>query len=264
MRKRTYPLALYMEGNSVLRGKTALVTGADRGLGAALCGALAARGCAVFAGLYRNGPLRDRGGGPASDAKGGRIIPVPLDVTSRSSVEAAAAFAAEKTDRIDVLINNAGVLGDIESRLGGEIDYDDALSAYDTNAVGPLRVINAFSRLLLAGETRIVVNVSSEAGSVSGCTRDGWFAYCMSKSALNMLSAIVHNAVRPQGGKVLNVHPGWMRTRMRGHLDSEATESPEESAEGIAGLIERAAGGDPAFTGKSPTFVDFRGRPLSW
>ncbi len=262
-----------MEENSVLKGKTALVTGADRGLGAALCGALAARGCAVFAGLYqdgsnaaggRNGPLPDRGDGPASDARAGRIIPVPLDVTSRSSVEAAAAFAAEKTDGIDVLINNAGVLGDIESRLMGEIDYQDILSVYSLNAVGPLRVINAFSRLLLAGETRVVVNISSEAGSVSGCTREGWFAYCMSKSALNMLSAIVHNAVRPHGGKVLNVHPGWMRTWMRGHLDSEATESAEESAEGIAGLIERAAGGDPAFTGKTPAYVDYRGRPMSW
>ncbi len=254
--KRTYPLSLYMEENSVLKGKTALVTGADRGLGAALCRALAARGCTVFAGLYQDGP--------ASRDKGGRIIPVPLDVTSRSSVEAAAAFAAEKTDSIDVLINNAGVLGDTESRLMGEIDYDDVLSVYSTNAVGPLRVINAFGRLLLAGETRIVVNISSEAGSVSGCTREGWFAYCMSKSALNMLSAIVHNAVRPQGGKVLNVHPGWMRTWMRGRLDSEATEGPEESAEGIAGLIERAAGGDPAFTGKSPAYIDYKGRPMSW
>jgi NAD(P)-dependent dehydrogenase (short-subunit alcohol dehydrogenase family) len=245
-----------MRENRVLEGRTAFVTGANRGLGAALCRSLAARGCKVFAGLH--------GVPDARETPGDGIVRVPLDVTGRGSAEAAAELTAQKTQDLDILINNAGVLGDTESRLSGDIDYDDVLSAYNVNAVGPLRVINAFSRLLLAGETKIVVNISSEAGSVSGCTRDGWFAYCMSKAALNMLSAIVHNALRPGGGKVLNIHPGWMRTWMRGHLDSEASQSPEESAEGIVALIERAAGGDPAFTGKSPAFLDFRGEPLNW
>jgi NAD(P)-dependent dehydrogenase (short-subunit alcohol dehydrogenase family) len=135
---------------------------------------------------------------------------------------------------------------------------------YDVNALGPLRVAGAFLPLLRGGRTRIVVNVSSEAGSIAGCGRDSWYGYCMSKAALNMASALMHNTLRPLGGCVVVVHPGWVRTWMRGHLDEDADLSPAESAAGIIEQIDRARRGDALFRQERPAFIDWKGDTLPW
>jgi NAD(P)-dependent dehydrogenase (short-subunit alcohol dehydrogenase family) len=250
-----------MEERGILEGRIAFVTGADRGLGASLAAALLARGCRVFAGrLSSNSGALEALAGRFAD----KLLIVPLDIASDESVARAARRAGEAADRIDILINNAAILGDIESRLGGSIDFPDILRVFDVNAVGPLRVTNALAGLLLAGDSRLVVNISSESGSIGLCSRDGWFAYYMSKSALNMQSALVHNDLRPRGGKVVVIHPGWMRTWMRGALDSAAPNSPDQSAEGIIAIIERAMSGDPAFSADRPAYLDFQGKPLPW
>jgi NAD(P)-dependent dehydrogenase (short-subunit alcohol dehydrogenase family) len=242
-------------------GKTALVTGADHGLGAALSGALAERGCTVFAGRYRTAPDRlDE----ILERHPKRIIPLALDVSSNESVLHALENVAGQVSRIDLLINNAAILGRIEPTIPGPVDFDDVLGAYNVNAVGPLRMVNAFFPSLLAGGVKIVVNISSEAGSVGTCGRDGWYAYCMSKSALNMASALIHNRIRPLGGKVIVVHPGWMKTWMRGALDMEADLFPEQSAAGILALIDRALAGDPIFGGERPAFIDVNGIRMPW
>jgi NAD(P)-dependent dehydrogenase (short-subunit alcohol dehydrogenase family) len=243
------------------RDHAALVTGADHGLGAALSGALAERGCRVFAG--RHGMGRDRID-ELSDMFKGLIIPVPMDVSSDKSVAEGAGLIARATDRIDLIFNNAGVLGATDPVIPGRLDFDDILSTYNVNAVGPLRVINAVYRLLAAGQTRIAVSVSSEAGSVGTCGRRDGYGYCMSKAGLNMASALVHNLLRPIGGVVIVVHPGWMRTWMRGARDEEAPITPERSAEGILKIVERAMAGEEIFRGAQPAFLDCQGRPMPW
>ena len=130
----------------------------------------------------------------------------------------------------------------------------------EVNAIGALRVTEAFWPLLAKGSGRLIVNISSEAGSIGQCGRDGWFGYGMSKAALNMMSAQFHNAVRPHGGRVLVLHPGWVRSYMKGELDAEAALSPEESAAALIKLIDARGGEAHA----QPLFLDWKGDALPW
>ncbi len=242
-----------------MTGLTVFVTGCGRGLGAALAEEMVTRGASVFAGYH---PRETGFSRPVAPRE--RMVPVPIDVSDAASVTTAAQMAGERTRAIDVLFNVAGVLGDITTCVPGSVDEADLHATYDVNAVGPLRVTNALYPLLLAGTGRLVVNVSSEAGSVSGCTRSAWYGYCMSKAALNMASAILHNTLRPVGGRVLVIHPGWLRTWMRGRLDEAADLSPEQSAGGILELVGRALADPALFAGERPSFIDWKGDPLSW
>jgi NAD(P)-dependent dehydrogenase (short-subunit alcohol dehydrogenase family) len=242
-----------------MEGLKVFVTGCGRGVGAALAQALHERGAFVFAGFH---PRETGPSDPPQQAD--RLVPVPIDVADTASVVAAADFVGSRTRGVDLLLNVAGVLGDITTTLPGILDENDMHRTYDVNAVGPLRVVNAFYSLLLAGRTRLVVSISSEAGSISTCTRTGWFAYCMSKAALNMASAIMHNTLRPVGGRVIVMHPGWVRTWMRGTLDTAADLSPREAAEGVLSQVDRALADPLVFAGERPAFIDEEGEPLSW
>ena len=241
---------------------TCFVTGAGSGIGEALAHALAKRGHTVFAGVLPSQKSQAEAAFAAVGAKPPRVVPV--DVTDEASVDAAAAFVADRTRHLDAVINVAGVIGITSATPPAAFDYADIHRTFDVNAVGPLRVANALFPLLLGGRTRLVLNISSEAGSVGTCTRDAWYGYCMSKAALNMASALLHNRLRPLGGKVLVMHPGWVRTRMGGKLETRAPLSPEESAEAILVQVGRALSDEPAFTGDRPAFVDWRGIPVPW
>ncbi len=242
-------------------GLTVFLTGCARGLGPALARKLLQRGERVFAGVLPSDQGRPGAETlPASDS----LVPVAIDVADTGSVRAAAAAVADRAHHLDMVFNVAGVLGDIETSLPGDLDDRDLRHTYDVNALGPLRVMNAFLPLLLAGPTRLVLNISSEAGSISTCTRSTWYAYCMSKTALNMASALVHNLLRPHGGRVVVMHPGWMRTWMRGALDERADLSPEQAAAGILAQVDRALAGEAAFCGERPAFIDGKGDPLPW
>ena len=237
------------------------VTGAGSGIGEALAHALAARGHTVFAGVL---PAQQAQAEAAYAAVGNPPRVVRLDVTDESSVDAAAASVAGRTRYLDAVINVAGVIGITSATPPAAFDYADVHHTFDVNALGPLRMANAFFPLLLGGRSRLILNISSEAGSVGTCTRDAWFGYCMSKAALNMASALLHNRLRPLGGKVLVMHPGWVRTRMGGTLETRAPLSPEESAQAILAQLGRALADEPAFTGDRPAFVDWRGIPVPW
>lgn len=211
--------------------KYAVVTGADRGVGLALTENLLERGYYVFAGRYDSSWT---GMEVLQEKYGDRLQTVQMDISSDESVRTACAQIMAACPQLDLLINNAGVLGDIETRLTGDINFNEIVSVYNTNAVGPLRVIHGLVEHLLKSDQKLIVTISSEAGSVWDCKRENWFAYCMSKSALNMSGALVYNAIREQGGRVLLFHPGHVRTYMRGgQLDASGKISAEESAAGI-------------------------------
>ena len=96
------------------------------------------------------------------------------------------------TDHIDLLINCAGILGDMNKNLGDDLDFDEIMRVINVNAIGTLRITNALFSLVLNSSKKTIVNISSEAGSIADCWRTGWFGYCMSKAANNMQSALVH------------------------------------------------------------------------
>ena len=239
---------------------TACVTGADRGLGLALARRLLEQGYRVAAGR-----LSEEDGEGLSELRekyGLRMLTVRMDVADDGSVrEAAAAIAAFAGEAgIDALINNAAILGDIAKTIEDPLDYEEMLRVYNVNALGPLRASAALLPLVLRSRGKLIMNISSEAGSIGDCYREGWFAYAMSKSALNMETALLHNHARKSGGAVLSVHPGWVRSYMQGKLDAEATYAPDEAAAHIVKL----ASSPERFRTDKPAFVDLLGKPLPW
>ena len=222
--------------------QTLLISGTDHGVGAALVRLFSERGDTVFAGVL---------GASSREIlpSGGVVYWVPLDIGSDAGVAQAAEFVRTKTDHLDLIINNGAILGDIDSTLFDRLDFDQMLKVYNVNTLGSLRVTQAFLGLLLAGQEKLVVNVSSEAGSLGTCHRKNWYAYAMAKAALNMQSCLVHNLLEDHGGRVLVVHPGHVRTYMRGEVDVTGALSPGEAAEAIGENIKNSRPGALEFRG---------------
>jgi NAD(P)-dependent dehydrogenase (short-subunit alcohol dehydrogenase family) len=204
---------------------TALVTGADRGLGLALCAGLLARGWRVLAGQYM--PEWSELAALA-DQYPGSLHLIALNVGSTSSVRAAVQTAAAITDRIDLLISNAGI-GSGRTELGQGLDFAAMQRAFNVNALGAIRIVEVFLPLMAQGMCRLCF-VSSEAGCISLAHRSGQFGYCMSKSALNMAVRIMFNDLHPQGYTFRLYHPGWMRSYMGGTKSTRGDMEPEEAA----------------------------------
>ena len=237
--------------------RVSCVTGADRGIGLELVKGLLGQGYRVFAGRY----LTDYSGlEELRSIHGNKLALLDLDVSEEESVERAVEAMKASAGRLDLLVNNAAILGDIVNGIGDELDFAQIEEVFRVNAVGPLRMSNALYPLLLAGEEKLIVNISSEAGSIGDCYRESWFGYCMSKSALNMQSALIHNRLRKCGGQVLVIHPGWVQTWMQGKLDAQAAITPEQSATAICQrMAERAM-----FLGDAPAYIDYKGARLPW
>ena len=233
--------------------RNVLITGADAGLGLSLVKRFLQGGYKVFAGVYRSEAdlealLREHGEA---------LVLIPLDVADMDSVRVAVRKVSEQTDALDIVINNAGVHLKNSQLSLEELDLDDQhlQQTMEVNTFGPLRVIQQFLPLLENGEEKLILNISSEAGSIADCRRDRQFVYCMSKAALNMQSKMLQNYLAPRGFQVLAVHPGWMRTKMGGQ---QATLDADESAEGIYQLATTTRNAD------DPIYVDYRGVPLPW
>jgi NAD(P)-dependent dehydrogenase (short-subunit alcohol dehydrogenase family) len=230
--------------------KSVLITGASRGLGERLTERFASEGWLVFAGhrslAASSAPVRD-----VSD----RLTLLGLDVADMGSVARAAKLASERTRGLDVLINNAAInpLPEYEAPLG-ELDFAAMQLTYDINALGPLRVIQTFLPLLERGERKLIVNVSSEAGSLQHSWRDRAYGYCMSKAALNMQTTILDRALKAKGIAAIALHPGWMRTDMGG---PNAALDAAESADGMYRVIRD-------YGAETPRFVQHDGQAFPW
>src|SRR5437667_5033077 len=219
--------------------KTALVTGANKGIGREVARQLAEKGFHVFVGA-RN---RDAGRKAADEIaqEGRKTTFLEIDVSDNASVTAAARELSKIVDHLDVLVNNAGIMVDGDNAIL-EIIYELLRKTLETNTLGALRVTRAFAPLLAKSKTPRVINVSSSSGQLTGGA-DGWApAYSISKTALNGVTSQLAAAL-PQFA-VNSVCPGWVRTDMGG---SNATRSVAEGASGIAWL---AADAPQTETGK--------------
>jgi NAD(P)-dependent dehydrogenase (short-subunit alcohol dehydrogenase family) len=232
--------------------KTVFITGADKGLGFSLVQQFLRAGVHVFAGQYQaNNDLID-----LAQSFPQTLTPVPLDVTQLDSVSQAADIVAKRVLALDVLINNAGVMLEKRTPLL-ELDLSSLplFETLDVNTFGPLRMVQQFLPLLEKGEHKLILNISSEAGSITDCWRESEFAYSMSKAALNMQSKILQNYLKPRGFKILAVHPGWMRTDMGG---ADADIDAAEAAEGIFNLAVKEWNLDDEI------YMDYRAQPIHW
>ncbi|WJH32813.1 SDR family NAD(P)-dependent oxidoreductase [Paenibacillus sp. CC-CFT747] len=153
-------------------------------------------------------------------------------------------------------LHNADILGDIHAKVTDPLDMEEIQKVYNVNALGALRVTNALVSLVMGSNTKLIVNISSEAGSIGTCWRESWFAYCMSKAALNMQSALIHNELKKEGGQVMVFHPGHVRSYMRGTLDESGRLTPAEAAGSILGWAAR----HEEYKGEQPVFLTYQGR----
>ncbi|MGN9844260.1 SDR family NAD(P)-dependent oxidoreductase [Nonomuraea sp. H19] len=182
---------LVLEGMTNSEQTSVLITGGNKGLGFEAARRLGELGWKIFLGS------RDEGRGRAAADKltdgGANVVMVPLDVTSDESVTDAVRLVRKHTDRLDVLINNAGASG--RAVAPADATAEEIHSVYDTNVYGPVRVTHAFLPLLQAADNPRVVMVSSAVGTFAVVTDPDQpaskmheLAYSSSKTALNMIT----------------------------------------------------------------------------
>jgi NAD(P)-dependent dehydrogenase (short-subunit alcohol dehydrogenase family) len=153
----------------------------------------------------------------------GKLICYTADVRDASAIGKIAEDFSKNGHTIDILINNAAVNLEPEKPDLDHLDVEAIQETFHVNSIAPLVVIQHF----LAYTRTLIVNISSEAGSIENCWRDREYAYCMSKAALNMASKILQNRLKGENIKVLAIHPQWFTSDMGG---PEAPISPEQSA----------------------------------
>jgi NAD(P)-dependent dehydrogenase (short-subunit alcohol dehydrogenase family) len=219
--------------------RTALVTGANRGIGLALCRRLKERGREVI-GVCRKSS-------PALDALGVRVE-AGVDVTSDDAVSGLARRLAGVA--LDELICSAGIL-----REDGLDDaaYDDIRAQLEVNAIAPLRVVAALRKNLRPGGK--VALITSRMGSIGDNGSGGYYGYRMSKAALNAAGMSLARDLASSGVAVAILHPGYVRTDM---TDGAGNIDPADAA---AQLVDRIDGLTPETTG---TFWHANGQVLPW
>jgi NAD(P)-dependent dehydrogenase (short-subunit alcohol dehydrogenase family) len=191
--------------------RLALVTGANRGLGFALCKQMAYEGFTVLL-TARN--LADAQEAAAKLKTVGDVYAYQLDVTDPESIQRLRTRVNEEYGRLDVLINNAGTLYDTWEHAS-TVDLAVVRRAFETNALGAWQMINLFAPLLQEGVHPRVVNVSSQAGSIDGM-QAGTPAYNVSKAALNAITVMLAQDFRRTKMLINAVCPGWIATDMGG------------------------------------------------
>jgi NAD(P)-dependent dehydrogenase (short-subunit alcohol dehydrogenase family) len=228
-----------------------VVTGANRGIGLELTRQLLARGDAVEAGVRepdRASELSQLGKSP----RGASQLRVhAVDVARDDSVRA---FARAIGDRsVDVLINNAGVLGKMQGLE--ELDLEDMVHTFRVDALGAIAVTRALLPALRKGDTRKLVHISTGMASIADNTSGGAYGYRMAKAALNIASKSI--AVNLRGERFISVvmNPGWVQTEMGG---AGAPTPVRDSAAGILATIDKLG------LDQSGSFLDYRGGTLAW
>ena len=224
--------------------RTAVVTGASRGIGSEFVVRLLDDGWRVYAG-YR------------ADKHRLELIDNPnlfchkLEVTDNNSIQQ---FAESINENVDLLINNAGV-PDGRWRNIKEIDDQWMLEVLDINSVGPVRMVKELYDKMSHESLTTVAMISSLMGSIDDCHSGRSYAYRASKTALNMLSVAMKKEGVEDNISFLILHPGWVKTRMGGE------NAPVELEESVAGMLELIYNNSLADTGR---FVQYDGVDLPW
>ncbi len=210
-----------------------LVTGANRGLGLAFVIALLDRGARVLA-CCRD-PAHAETLKTLAAAHGGRLAVHALDVANPTAITALPEVAKRHLPRLDLLINNAGML--VSGERFGNVSSESLVESFRINAAAPLLITQALAPLLALGEKPRVLFISTQIASIAQASTFRTVSYAMSKTALNMAVRRIAAELTPRGIVVLAAHPGWLKTDMGG---KSATLDPGVSARALLELVERA------------------------
>ncbi|WP_406276051.1 SDR family NAD(P)-dependent oxidoreductase [Nocardia sp. NBC_00881] len=234
---------------------TALVTGANKGLGRETVRRLAGLGWRVFLGARD----AERGKEAATELAeiGLDVEFVQLDVTSAASIAAAVEAVGQRTPQLDVLVNNAGIGG--TRKTPQDVEAADFRAVFETNVFGPVQVTNAFLPLLRAAAQPRIVMVSSGIGSLTRTSDPSriestllGLPYPASKTALNMITSQYSRAL--PGIQVNAADPGYTATDLNGHSGFQTV------TEGTDAVVQLSTIGPDGPTG---TFFDRTG-PVPW
>jgi NAD(P)-dependent dehydrogenase (short-subunit alcohol dehydrogenase family) len=237
-----------------------LVTGSNAGIGFHAAQQLARAGARVL--LASRDPERGASAARALAEEGLTVDQVTLDVTDDQTIAATAQYIADTYGRLDVLINNAAIAGDLSSPT--EVTRTEMLRIFDTNVAGITAVINAFLPLLRASERPRILNVSSELGATRLVNDPDWphsgvsaAGYQTSKSALDMLTVLYAKELAGEHISVLSVSPGYRATNLGGGRPTPGAGDPAEGAVAMVAL---------ALAPESPTgkFINDRGELVPW
>ena len=253
---------------------TVLITGSSRGIGLEFARQYADMGWRVIA------TCRDPAGARELQqlaAKHGNLTVEAMDITSAAGIAAAAAKYRDQP--IDVLVNNAAHLGPRSTQQFGQLDWDLFGESFQTNAVGPMRVIQAFAANVATSRQKRIVTLSSAAGSIAALSTSPvqFYQYRASKAALNMLMHGIALDLAGRGIVVGIVNPGLVDTR--GIMALKPGDSVPDAfvplmplvksgalklispAESVGAMIRLIAGLTPAQSGR---FLNYDGQPLPW
>ena len=197
--------------------KTALITGASKGIGRALAERMLHAGYRVL-GTSRTGKI---------DIAHDRFYPLKLDLVEEDSIAAALQAITDNGGRIDVLVNNAGIGPDLHLDLPERASFSNT---FEVNVQGTVFFTESVVHML--PKDGIILNISSKMGSLEVCEKINSVAYRMSKTALNMYTKILANRLQDQL-KVACIHPGWVQTTIIESNLTQATLTPKDSANRI-------------------------------
>ena len=209
-----------------LSGRTAIVTGANRGLGEAIVDALVGAGVRKVYAAARNISTLD----PLVRRHGSRVTPVQLDVTNAAQVAAAAATAAD----VDLLVNNAGIVGFFGGDFTDPKWIEGGRREMEVNFLGTFTVTQAFAPVLAKNGGGAIANLNSVASFVSFPILA---AYSASKAATHSLTQVTRAMLRGQNTQVFGVYPGPIDTKMGEVLTLEKTAPADVARAIVAGII---------------------------
>ncbi|GGB02094.1 SDR family oxidoreductase [Puia dinghuensis] len=225
--------------------KNVLITGANKGIGFETARQLAQLGYYVFLGS-RN---RDKGEDAVQRLRGlglANVEAVEIDVADMHSVMAARVALEARIDALDILINNAAIAGDQPQKISTG-DIANLRNVFDTNYFGAIQVTQQFLPLLKKSRNPVILNVSSEVGSLSINTRpgrkdnwDNYNAYGSSKTALNAFTVTLANEFRNTNFRINSVTPGYTATDLN---QFQGIKTVEEGARPIVRLATNSEDG---------------------
>mmetsp|Transcript_13392 Transcript_13392/g.35997 ORF Transcript_13392/g.35997 Transcript_13392/m.35997 type:complete len:330 (-) Transcript_13392:1437-2426(-) len=248
--------ASHAEDPIKLMGKTVVVTGTNRGIGLEFVKQLAEKGNKVIATVRseaRATALKElRNGFPEF------IQITELDVADARAIALWASLLGKTGVQVDVLINNAGVVGTdgYNKWTIEDTDPEEMMYCFSANAIGPVVVVQQLLKRNIFGRGALIANVSSKVGSVSDNQSGRGYAYRASKAALNVVTKSLHVDLTPRGMTCTLLHPGWVITDM---TEQNGLITTAESVAGMLGVLESKSrsqlGGQ---------WHDYAAKPIPW